>query len=89
MLGVAGAVGEPLVGFRSGGFNGMTRGLFTGWVGLVLRPTYGAMMSMSQVGFVWFGSIFFVNFCNFVTFCFVFFCIFCHFCMYVLFCNFI
>ena len=49
MLGVAGAVREPFIGFRSGGFAGMTTGLFTGWVGLVLRPTYGTLMSTSQV----------------------------------------
>ena len=49
MLGVAGAVREPVIGLRSGGFAGMTTGLFTGWVGLVLRPMYGTLMSTSQV----------------------------------------
>lgn len=49
MLGVAGAVREPLMGLNLGGFSGMATGLFTGWVGLVLRPTYGALMSTSQV----------------------------------------
>lgn len=49
MLGVAGAVREPLMGLHLGGFSGMATGLFTGWVGLVLRPTYGALMSTSQV----------------------------------------
>lgn len=49
MLGVAGAVREPLMGLHLGGFSGMATGLFTGWVGLLLRPTYGALMSTSQV----------------------------------------
>lgn len=49
MLGVAGAVREPLMGLNLGGFSGMATGFFTGWVGLVLRPTYGALMSTSQV----------------------------------------
>lgn len=49
MLGVAGAVREPLMGLNLGGFSGMATGLFTGWVGLILRPTYGALMSTSQV----------------------------------------
>lgn len=49
MLGVAGAVREPFFGLRLGGFAGMATGFFTGWVGLVLRPTYGALMSASQV----------------------------------------
>ncbi|CAN0145663.1 unnamed protein product, partial [Hapterophycus canaliculatus] len=47
MLGVACAVREPLMGLHLGGFSGMATGLFTGGVGLVLRPTYGALMSTS------------------------------------------
>ncbi|CAM9933519.1 unnamed protein product [Scytosiphon promiscuus] len=49
MLGVACAVREPLMGLHLGGFSGMATGLFTGGVGLVLRPTYGALMSTSQL----------------------------------------
>ncbi|CAM9268648.1 unnamed protein product, partial [Laminaria digitata] len=49
MLGVAGAVREPFIGLRSGGFAGMTTGLFTGCVGLILRPMYGTLMSTSQL----------------------------------------
>lgn len=49
MLGVAGAVREPLMGLSLGGFSGMATGLFTGGVGLILRPTYGALMSTSHV----------------------------------------
>ncbi|CAM9404748.1 unnamed protein product, partial [Choristocarpus tenellus] len=49
MLGMAGAVREPLLGLHGSGLAGLARGALTGWLGLAIRPMYGALMSTSQV----------------------------------------
>ncbi|CAM9365106.1 unnamed protein product [Discosporangium mesarthrocarpum] len=49
MLGLAGAIREPVAGLEGAGLAGLARGAMTGWLGLGLRPMYGALMSTSQL----------------------------------------